>query len=266
MTTWHLLAIAWDFDPSVVIGCAVLIGLHLAIVRGSAPLQTLYWIAGVVILFLDLEGPLDVLGDTYLFSAHMGEHLFLILVVPPLLILGVPEKVTRRALRVPWVAATERVLSRPLLAWSIFVVTLWTWHVPFLYDLTLVNERVHITEHISFLVTATIMWWPVLTPVEELRLPTLTSVFYLWTVMIANSLLGILLTFAPVPLYPGYLNPTDELGALDFIRNVWNLTPLRDQQAGGLLMWVGGMIVFAAVSASLLVRWFQQPDGERVEA
>ncbi len=266
MTTGHLLAIAWEFEPSIVVGCALLLVAHLAVVRTSSPRHTAWWTAGVVILLLDLCGPLDVLGDTYLFSAHMGEHLVLLLVVPLLLLLGVPENVARRALRVPWVDAAERVLSRPLLAWTIAVVTLWAWHVPALYDLTLINENIHILEHISFLVTATIFWWPVLTPVPERRMPALTAVVYLWTAMIANTILGVLLTFAPVPLYPGYLNPSDELGALDLIRNVWHLTPLADQQAGGVLMWVVGMFVFALASFAVMVRWYREPDLELEEA
>lgn len=266
MTSGHLLAVAWEFEPSIVVGCALLLAAHLAVVRASSPRHTAYWTAGLAILLLDLCGPLDVLGDTYLFSFHMGEHLLLLLVVPPLLLLGVPEEVARRALRVPWVDNLERALSRPLVAWTIAVVTLWSWHVPALYDLTLINERVHITEHISFLITATIFWWPVLTPVRERRMPALGAVVYLWSAMIANTILGVLLTFAPVELYPGYLSPTDELGALDLIRNVWHLTPLADQQAGGVLMWVVGMFVYALASFAVLVRWYREPELKPGEA
>ncbi len=260
MTTGALLAAAWEPEPSIVVGCALLALLHLALVRFSEPRRTAWWMAGVVVLLLDLVGPLDVLGDDYLFSAHMLEHLTLLLLVPPLLLLGVPERLARRALAVRWVAATERLLRRPAVAWALMVGTLWAWHLPAAYNATLANETIHAVEHLSFLVTATIFWWPVLTPLPERRLHPITAIFYLYAAMVANAVLGILLTFAPVGIYPAYLRPADELGALALIRDHWNLGPAADQQLGGLFMWVIGMFGFLWATLAMLVRWYREPE------
>ena len=231
MTTGALLAAAWEWDPSVVAGCIGLAVAYLASVRWRPPRRGLYTLAGILVLFLTLEGPLDALGDDYLFSAHMAEHLVLILVVPPLLLLGLPGAPLRRLLRHRPAAVLERVLSTPLVAWMLCVVTLWVWHLPVLYDLTLADERVHIFEHLTFLVTATIFWWPLLTPLKERRMAPFPAIFYLYSAALANTVLGIILTFAPAGLYPAYLHPVDALGALKLIRppssapSVWSTAP-----------------------------------------
>lgn len=264
MTTGRLFAIAWEWDPSVLLGCAGLLAAYLAVVRWRPPRKAFYYFAGVVVLLLTLEGPLDVLGDDYLFSAHMAEHLILILIVPPLLLLGLPETPLRGVLQRPLFAALERVLSLPLVAWMSCIVTLWLWHLPVLYNLTLASETVHIFEHLSFLVSATIFWWPVLTPLHELRMAPLPAVAYLYTAALANTVLGVLLTFAPIGLYPAYLHPDDELGALHLIRDVWGLGPQADQQLGGLLMWLGGMVAFLWAVMAMLARWYAMariPEG-----
>jgi putative membrane protein len=256
VTTGRLLAIAWEWDPSVLLGCAGLVAAYLAAVRWRPQKRALYFFGGLVLLLLTLEGPLDVLGDDYLFSAHMAEHLVLILVVPPLLLLGLPETPVRRLLQRPLFASVERVLRIPLVAWASCIVTLWVWHLPVLYNLTLADESVHIFEHLSFLVTATIFWWPVLAPLEHRRLAPLPAVAYLYTAALANTVLGVLLTFAPVGLYPAYMHPSDELGALHLIRDVWGLDPQADQQLGGLLMWLGGMLAFLWAVMAMLARWY----------
>ena len=260
MTTGRLLVTAWEWDPSVIVGCLGLAVAYLASVRWRVPRKGIYALAGIAVLFLTLEGPLDALGDDYLFSAHMAEHLVLILAVPPLLLLGLPEEPMRRLLRRPLFAGTEHVLSIPLLAWLLCVVTLWAWHLPALYNLTLADERIHILEHLTFLVTATIFWWPVLTPLEERRMKPFAAIFYLYTAGLANTVLGIILTFAPVGLYPAYLHPDDELGALHLIRQGWGLTPQADQQLGGLFMWVGGMFAFLWAILAVLARWYRTSE------
>ncbi len=160
----------------------------------------------------------------------------------------------------------ERVLSTPLLAWMLCVVTLWVWHLPVLYNLTLADERIHILEHLSFLVTATIFWWPVLTPLKELRMAPFPAIFYLYSAALANTVLGIVLTFAPVVLYPAYLHPADELGALKLIRDGWGLTPRDDQELGGLFMWVGGMFVFLWAILAMLARWYSATESPETAA
>src|ERR1700735_758460 len=128
MTSWHILWSAWDFEPSVILGCSTLVLGYLAVLRLQLTWRAWYFLAGVTILVLALCSPLDLLADRYLFSAHMVHHLLLILIVPPLLILGIPNRLARGMMRLPKIAKTEAVLARPLIAWSAGVGSMWLWH------------------------------------------------------------------------------------------------------------------------------------------
>ncbi len=170
MTGWQLFVSAWDWEPSVIVGCAALMLVYFLALRFKFPKVACCFVAGLIILLLALVSPLDTLGDTYLFSAHMLQHILLILVVPPLLLLGVPAGLANKLLHYPLVGTLERGLSKPILAWTIGVGTMWIWHWPPLYNAALANQPVHVVEHLMFLVSAVIFWWPVLDPVEEARL------------------------------------------------------------------------------------------------
>ena len=89
------------------------------------------------------------------------------------------------------------------------MAVLWIWHWPALYDATLADENVHIFEHLCFLVTATIFWWPIFAPIARAQMEPMIAIIYLATAMVATSVLGILLTFAPPGLYSAYLHPAD---------------------------------------------------------
>jgi putative membrane protein len=260
MTTWQLFTSTWTWHPSVLLGCAALLGGYLVAVRLRLTAQTLSFAAGILTLALALVSPLDALGDTYLFSAHMLQHLLLVLVVPPLLLFGTPAWLIGRVLNWPLARRAEQVLRRPIVAWTLGVVTLWAWHVPALYNAALASETIHILEHASFLATALILWWPILAPLEESRLAPLLALFYLFAAGAANVVLGIILTFTPPGLYPAYLHPFDPSGALPLIRDAWGISPEIDQQIGGLLMWVPGGLAYVAVAMAVLARWYGLPD------
>src|ERR671930_345162 len=110
----------------------------------------------ILVLFLALNGPLHNLSDSYLFSAHMVQHLVLTLVFPPLLLYGTPAHVVRPLLRPKWVMAAARVATRPLAAGVIFSVPITIWHVPALYEAALRNHNLHILQHLVFLATGTL--------------------------------------------------------------------------------------------------------------
>ncbi|MFY9907056.1 MAG: cytochrome c oxidase assembly protein [Terriglobales bacterium] len=260
MTGWQVFVTAWDWEPSVIVGCAALLLAYFAALRFRFPKSAWYFMAGVIVLLLALVSPLDTLGDSYLFSAHMLQHILLILIVPPLLLLGVPRDLAQRILRISLARRAERVLSRPILAWTLGVGTMWLWHWPPLYNAALAHEPIHIVEHLMFLVTATIFWWPVLGPIEELRLASLGAVVYVFGACVAHTVLAILLTFAPLGLYPAYLQPPDTLNILPLIRDRWGLTPRADQQWGGLLMWVPACLVYLSVLLATLMRWYRTPE------
>jgi putative membrane protein len=229
------------------------------------PGQIALFTGGVAWLLLALVSPIDVLGDEYLFSAHMLQHLLLVLVVPPMLLLGLPAEVIRRALGIRIVARVESVLGHPAVAWVLAAAVLWVWHLPALYDAALADENVHIVQHLMFLVTATAFWWPILTPLEKRRLGPGAAMAYLLAAGAASSLLGVILTFAPAGLYPAYLQPEDELGLLSLIRQEWGLSAAADQQLGGLLMWVPGGIAYLLAIFAVFARWQSGDSGATAE-
>jgi putative membrane protein len=264
MANWRIIASAWDWEPSIVIGCAALLLGYAAAVHFRFRRIAWFYAGGVATLLLALVSPVDTLGDTYLFSAHMVQHMLLILAVPPLMLLGIPEDVARRALSVPAVRKTEETLSKPILAWIAGVGTMWIWHWPPLYNAALESQGIHIFEHLSFLVAATVFWWPVISPVEKLRLPPLAAVVYTFAACSAHTVLAIVLTFAPAGSYPAYMHPADPLGILPLLRNQWGLTPAVDQQWGGLLMWVPACLVYLTFILWTLARWYQSPEPDLV--
>lgn len=246
---WTLIIPAWnqwDFHPSVVAGVAGLGGLYVYLggLR-SARSRVASFVAALVVLVLALNGPLHNLSDNYLFSAHMAQHLVLTLVFPPLLLYGTPAVVIRPLVRPGWVMAIARVATRPLAAGIIFSAPIAIWHVPALYEAALRNHNLHIVQHLVFIATAVIMWWPVLSPLPELpRAQHLLQMVYLFLLGIPMSVTGALITLSDSVLYPFYATAP----------RVGGLTPLEDQQIGGLLMWVlGGLMLWIVMT----VIWFR---------
>ena len=253
MTSWN----RWDLHPSVIIGLALFGGLYVFLGGlTSARRHVASFGAALLVLFLALNGPLHDLSDTYLFSAHMAQHLLLTLVFPPLLLYGTPAHVVRPLLRPRWVMGVARVVTRPLTAGVIFSAPIAIWHVPALYEAALRNHNLHILQHLVFLATATLMWWPVLSPVPELpRAQHLVQMLYLFLLGIPMSITGALITLSGSVLYPFYAAAP----------RVGGLSPLDDQQIGGLLMWVLGGLMLWIVMTVIWFRysvWDQRSDAE----
>ena len=242
MSPWN----RWDLHPSVIIGLALLGGLYVFLGGlTSARRHVASFVGALAVLFLALNGPLHNLSDTYLFCAHMAQHLLLTLVFPPLLLYGTPAHVIRPLLRPRWVMALGRVVTRPLAAALVFTGPIVIWHVPSLYEAALRHHNLHIVQHVVFLTTAVIMWWPVLSPVPELpRIPHLLQMLYLFLLGIPMSVTGALITLSDSVLYPFYAAAP----------RVGRLSALYDQQIGGLLMWVlGGLMLWIVMT----VIWFR---------
>jgi cytochrome c oxidase assembly factor CtaG len=233
--------IFWDWEPSVVIGCAALAAGYIAIARKRGLHRAPYFLGGVLLLLLDLVSPIDTLGDRFLFSAHAVQHFLLALVIPPLFLLGIPAFSLRR----PAVSKLERAVGQPPVSWLLGVGTMLVWHLPAFFNAALANDGLHIFQHLSFLVTGTIFWWPILGPLQDRHLPTLGAVSYLFSACVCCSLLGAFLTFSPSGLYPVYAG-------------YWGLDPKSDQQLGGLLMWVPGCFVYLSGILSTVMRWYER--------
>jgi putative membrane protein len=251
---------AWDLEPSIVIGCAIAAGGYCVLARRHRPASILYFLGGIAVLLLDLVSPLDRLGDEYLFSAHIVQHFVLALVVPPLLLLGISSAWAENALSRPQIHRLERSLGHPPFSWALGVGTMLVWHVPVFFNAALANDALHVFQHLSFLLTGTIYWWPILAPVSRARLSVAGSISYLFAGCLSCSLLGAALTFSPPGLYPAYLHPQDSLGILPLLRNDWGLDPKTDQQLGGLLMWVPSCFVYLSGILWTLGRWYRVPE------
>jgi putative membrane protein len=256
MTGADLLRTGWDWEPSVEIGCGALAVGYLAVVRRRASWSALYFLGGILLLLIDLVSPLDLLGDRYLFSAHIVQHVVLALVIPTLLLAGIPRWLAEAILARGIFARMERQIARPPVSWMLGIGTMIFWHVPVFFNASLASDGLHVLQHLSFLVAGTVFWWPVLTPVENRRMPPLTAISYLFSACLSCSFLGAALTFARPGLYPAYLNPEDRLGLLPLLRDNWGLDPANDQQLGGLLMWVPGCFLYLSGILVIIGRWY----------
>lgn len=249
----------WDLHLSVVAGLVLVGGLYVYLGGLRAERRRVAAFAGaLLVIFGALNGPLHNLSDSYLFSAHMAQHLLLTLLFPPLLLYGTPAWVVRPLLRPRWVAALARVVTRPVLAAGLFTAPIVLWHVPAFYEAALRNHNLHILQHLIFLGTAVLMWWPVLSPVPELpRLPYPGQMLYLFLLGIPMSITGALITLSDSVLYPFYADALPP--------RVWGLPPLADQQIGGLLMWVpGGLMLWLAMTV-VWFRWSAREEQGDVE-
>ena len=256
LTGWDLLKNSWHWDPWAIGGIALAMGSYLILAKGRWDKHTYFFTLGNFVLFIALVSPIATIGETYLFSVHMVQHLLLEIIAVPLLILGIPAKMAAYFMRWKPLRSIANVVGTPMIAWMIGVGTLWIWHWPPLYNLTLKSTTIHFLEHVAFVVSATIFWYALLDPIEKYRLQTPQAIVYLFTAGLVNTLLAILLTFAPAGLYPYYLNPRDPLGALSLIREKWSIDPQMDQQMGGGVMWVLGGIVFTLILIVILARWY----------
>jgi cytochrome c oxidase assembly factor CtaG len=255
MTTWGLLTSCWWLDPLALAACLAASMAYAMPPAGRLRVRRVPLAVALLVLVLALMSPIGRLADGYLFSAHMLQHLLLVLIVPPLALLGAgPLLRARNAGRV------GRVLGRPLVAWGLGVGAMWLWHERTLCDAASHSALVHRAQELSLLAMGTAFWWPILAPREEARLEPLPGALYLFTACVACSLLGILVTFSPIQVCSVYAHPVDRLGVMTLLREGWGLTAEKDQQVGGLLMWVPACLVYAIGILGVLGRLFREDE------
>jgi putative membrane protein len=266
MSIIQLLTSEWTLEPWVLVFALVLMaGYGLATgfrFRG----KTIIFSTGVIIMLLSVVSPLDYLGRHYLFSAHMVQHILLLLIVPLLLLIGIPESATQKALNIKPFGAVMKALGNPIVAWFLGVGSMWVWHMPSLHNVVLQNDDLYITQQISFVIIGMIFWWPVFAPVEERRLSPLASTLYLASACLGCTILGIIITFASAGLYSAYVNPADSAGILPYLRNDLCITPGVDQQIGGLTMWVPGCLIYLTASLITIAKWYASPEDDELTA
>ena len=248
MTTPQFFTTAWTWSPGVLLLCALALAGYFAAFRRNP--RAGYFVAALGVLLLALVSPVNALADGYLFSAHMFQHILLVLIVPMLALLSLP-----RAFSLP---RALRALAHPVVGWLSGVGAMWFWHVPARCDAAASSPLVATVQTLSLLALGTLFWWQVLAPRDDHRLSPLAGVFYLFTACTACSVLGILLTFAPVSVCSVYQQPVDRLDMLGTIRDGWGLTSDKDQQLGGLLMWVPMCLIYLTAIFAQLARWFRE--------
>jgi putative membrane protein len=268
--TWSELPAAWEFDlgvviPLVISGIWYLVGIcrlwsAAGVGRGIQGWQASCFLAGWMALVIALVSPLHQWGNA-LFSVHMVQHELLMLVCAPLLVVSQPIVAMFKAVPISWsrlltglskqtwFAKSWHWLTHPLCAWLVHAAVLWLWHIPALFDATLKSDLIHALQHLSFLLSALLFWWAVLCR-EPWRASLGISVLYMFTTAIHSGFLGALITFATTAWYPGYFERTQS----------WRLTPLEDQQLGGLVMWVPACSIYIAVGLATFVVWLKRSE------
>jgi cytochrome c oxidase assembly factor CtaG len=255
----------WSWDPSIVGGIVALGAADAVWIRRQPTSATdsdmrraLVFGAGLAALAIALASPLDYLADHVSLLAHMTQHLLLLLVVPALLLVGAPESLLDAVGSVVR-DRFPRVLTHPLVILGVSLGALWIWHAPALYEAALRNEPLHAAEHICFLATALLYWWPVLRGRScPWSLPDPLLIGYLFAAAVTGSMLAALITFSSDLLYPTYAAPSAVAG----LRGWLDLTPAADQQLAGLLMGaVGGLWYFGA-AIIIFGRWFSDASAD----
>jgi len=258
MTTYQFLTTAWRWNYILLLFCALaLAGYFLAFRRRGR----LAYLGGALVAFLiALISPVSALADGYLFSAHMVQHILLVLIVPALLLLSLP-----RSFSLP---RSLTVFTHAFIGWIAGVGAMWLWHAPALCNAATTSRTVSAIQTTSLLLMGSAFWWQVLAPRNAERLSPAAGIAYLFTACTACSVLGIVLTFAPVSICPVYQHPVDRLGMLGTIRGNWGLTSDKDQQIGGLLMWVPMCLIYLTAILAQLARWHSDsvPQAEESNA
>jgi cytochrome c oxidase assembly factor CtaG len=249
MTTYEFLTSAWKWNFIILLLSALAVaGYFFAFGRKGRPI---YLGAALLVFLLALISPVSALAEGYLFSAHMVQHILLVLIVPALLLLSLPRLFSLPPL--------FHGFTYPLVGWIAGVGAMWFWHEPTLCNAATTSRSVFAIQTISLLIMGSVFWWQVLAPRDTDRLSPAGGIAYLFTACTACSVLGIILTFAPVSICSVYQQPVDRLRMLGTIRGAWGLTSDKDQQIGGLLMWVPMCLIYLGAILAQLARWHAAP-------
>jgi putative membrane protein len=264
------LAGAWTFQPALVVGLVLTAGVYARgvtrlgrrITGVDRAVRVTCFSAGLVVVAAALASPLDALASA-LFSAHMVQHLLLMVVAAPLLVYARPAAAlvaglpaggrdVARATASGGLRGIGRAATRPVVVWSLGALALWAWHMPSLYEGALEHDVLHVAEHASFLVVSLLFWHVVLSSGTRRGVARPVAALLVFAAGVQGTALGAVLLFASTPLYPAH-----DAGAA-----LWGRSPLADQQLAGSLMWGIPAVVYVVTVGWLLFRWFAEMDDE----
>jgi putative membrane protein len=245
---------AWHFEPTVIAGTFIVVSFYFygaMTLKGClVPWRAAVFLLGVTLMFLSLVSPLDAAADRLL-SMHMLQHVFLTTVGPPLVLLGLPPGLLSPVFQNERVLKAAKLLFNPVATATLFIVNMWFWHVPPVYDLALNDLEAHIAMHVAFMATGLLFWWPVIQPTPETgRVGDGARLLYLFATGMPMALLAVMFFASGNVIYDYYDRPDP----------LWNLDPMDDQQIAGLIMGaLGEMASFVAIT-SLFFRFLDQEE------
>ena len=224
--------------------------------RGAGWVQALAFSGAVLTLLIAVASPLDGLGEEYLFSMHMTQHVLLGDIAPLLVLLALSRVIMRPATR--RLTAIERALgplAHPVTGIAVWFFLLYLWHVPALYVAAIENPALHALEHVSFFAAGVAVWWPLIQPVPmRRRLTGLRTFAYLAAAKGGLGLLGLYLVWSKAVAYDFY----------ETVPRIWGLSPVEDQNVGGAIMMVEQSTVLVLAFIVLFIRMLGQSETEEV--
>lgn len=224
-----------------------------AVSRGQAGL----FVAAVATFWLSDGWPLTALSNR-MFSFHMVQHVLQAFVIPPLLLLGLPEWMGDVLLRNDRVRRVVRALTKPLVAGVVFNVVFMVTHLPAVVALQLDNDVFHAADHLVLIAAGLAMWVAVFSPFPVLlpRMHPLGQMLYLFLMTLLPTVPSAFLLFGEVPLYPVYAS----------VQQPWNLSLIEDMRIGGLIMKLGGGFLLWTIIAVIYFRWAGESERADREA
>lgn len=249
----------WHFGLVTSIFLIGLSLLYLYIINFKIKKQSIYFLAGILVIILCVASPLHFLAENYLFSAHMVSHVLLLLIAAPLLVAGIPRE---NRLKIYLLSLSSNKIKIVVLCWFTGIAVMWFWHIPNIFNeaTSMHGMGLMYLQWGSLLLAGIVFCWPVINPYHAYRIPPLSAVLYLSTACLFCTILGLMITFAPLGIYSHYLNMTDSYGYLNLIRNQWKISAGIDQQAAGLIMWVPCCFIYLTASMAILITWFDRKE------
>ena len=255
------LASAWDPAPTVIVGAGVVLALFVQAFarlrrRGRADhadwSRPLLFLIAVALGTLPLVSPLDEVGDSYLLSGHMLQHvligdaapaLALVALRGPLLFFLIPAAVLAPLARLHTLRRLLAFLLHPVTSLAVWMLVIAGWHAPVAYDYALRNQTVHDLEHLSFIVAGVLVWIQIVDPARRRRLSLAQRLGYMLVLSAAGAVLAGLLVSSAALLYPAYAGDGPRL---------FGISPLRDQQLAGIVMVAEQLATLGACSYFVL--------------
>ncbi|MEM8678349.1 MAG: cytochrome c oxidase assembly protein [Planctomycetota bacterium] len=224
---------------------------YVWICRGRLTTRSCWFAAAMLVLASAFVSPIGALARGYMFSAHMIQHLLLLLIVPLFVMLSLPvREETETSSRLVNLAG-----RLPLLGWMAGLGAMWFWHVPSLCSAATESTSLGVIRSTTFLLAGLAFWLPIFAPLKSLRLPPLSAVVYLFSACLGCTLLGIYITFTSISVCPAFANPANTTGVLGSLRAA-GFSASLDQQLGGLLMWVPPCSLYVCAIIGVLCRWY----------